>query len=87
MRITLDQLRQAKACADQAALFESTFGQSAEVTLENCLRAAAVGLDLGWAADRLFSPAGRADYGAKRDAFDADYEAKRAAVFYEASKL
>ena len=62
MKITVKQLKRLKACDDQVALFEKTFGASAEVTLENCLIAAEAGLDFDWAALRLLTSRQRADY-------------------------
>ena len=53
MIITTKLLERKDACISQVELFQATFGDEAEVTLENCLRAAAVGLDFDWAAQHL----------------------------------
>jgi len=62
MIITAKLLARKKACESQVELFRATFGDEAEVTLENCLRAAAVGLDFDWAAYYLLSATARKRY-------------------------
>ena len=60
MTITLKQLRRAGACEPQVKLFKDTFGESAEVTLENALKMADK-FDWTWAANNLLpAPAGKA---------------------------
>lgn len=53
-RITLHQLRLARACPEQIAEFERRFGDSIEVTEEACLAVADV-FDWFWAAAHLLS--------------------------------
>ena len=62
MIITTKLLERKDACISQVELFQATFGDEAEVTLENCLRAAAVGLDFDWAAQHLLSATARKQY-------------------------
>ena len=62
MKITLAMLRAKKACEDQRELFKATFGEEAEVTLDNCLKAAAADLNLPWAAEAFFTSPVRAEY-------------------------
>jgi len=45
-RVTLAMLRRLGACPSQIKLFEATFGEAAELTLENGERAAVAGLDI-----------------------------------------
>ncbi|MFH1569170.1 MAG: hypothetical protein ABIL09_14340, partial [Gemmatimonadota bacterium] len=54
MRITARMLERKGACEEQWAWFCLYFGRSAEVTLQNCYEAAALGLNLSWAAFFLF---------------------------------
>ena len=51
--ITLEQLRDAKACLDQVELFERTFPGGVEVNDENVARAVSADLDVVWAARAL----------------------------------
>lgn len=55
MRITVKQLERLGACDEQVCLFATYFGKSAEVTRENCLAAADMGLSFEWAAQNLLS--------------------------------
>ena len=59
MIITTKLLERKDACISQVELFQATFGDEAEVTLENCLRAAAAGQDFDWAARHLLSATAR----------------------------
>jgi hypothetical protein len=54
--ITLDWLQSVKACEEQVVLFESTFGDSAEVTVENLEKAREVKLNLSWLARNPNTP-------------------------------
>jgi len=60
--ITVAMLRKVHACEDQVELFERTFGKSARVTLTNCRKAAAAGLDLDWASGQMLSFPAREAY-------------------------
>ena len=46
-------LRAKGACADQLAIFEREWPDGCAVTLDDCHRAVALGLDLNWAAENL----------------------------------
>lgn len=59
--LTLEQLRQKGACADQARFFRAIFGERAEVTIESCVAMADV-FDWNWAALHLLSAPARAEY-------------------------
>lgn len=59
--VTLEQLRQKGACADQARLFRAVFGERAEVTIESCVAVADI-FDWNWAALYLLSAPARAGY-------------------------
>ena len=61
MKITLKQLKDARACEDQRKLFEQTFGQSVEVTEELC-RTYAQKFDFSWASVRLLNDNQRKAY-------------------------
>jgi len=50
MYITAKMLRKHRACEDQFEVFKKEWPNGVEVTEEACLRAAELGLDIGWAA-------------------------------------
>jgi len=50
MTITSDFLREHDACEDQVLIFEAEWPDGAELTLDNLLRAAELGLDIWWLA-------------------------------------
>ena len=91
MKITIRMLR--GACEEQVYLFRDTFPCGAEVTLENCLKAAAAGLDISWAAERFLTApawaeyknaaAAAAEYKNAAAAAWAEYKKAAAAAFYE----
>ena len=62
MEITLQQLRELEACEDQAKLFEATFGDAAELTVENADRAVEARLNTDWLASRTLTAAAREEY-------------------------
>jgi len=78
MRITVRQLEGLGACEDQVCLFAMYFGPSAGVTLDNCLAAVALGLDLDWAASHLLPAPAWERYDAERAQAWERYEAERA---------
>jgi len=53
--VTLAWLEKLGACNDHIELFAKTFGDSTAVTPEAITRAAAVGLDLDWIAERIIT--------------------------------
>jgi len=80
-KITVDMLREADACEDQVDIFAKTFPTGATVTLTNCRKAVAAGLDLTWAADEwLSAPARKAYEEATATAWKAYGEAKAPAL-------
>ncbi len=77
MKITVQMLRNAGACREQIEVFEREWGRGGNVTLERCLRAAALHLDFDWASKRfLRAPAEEAF----RKAIDQAKEAYRKAI-------
>ena len=62
MEITLQQLRELEACEDQAKLFEATFGDAAELTVENADRAVEARLNTDWLASRTLTASAREEY-------------------------
>ena len=57
MKITYDMIK--NGCENQVKIFQRTWPNGVEVTVENCLIAVELGLNLDWAATHLFSaPAG-----------------------------
>ena len=75
MTITLKQLRRKGACEPQVQLFKTTFGQSAEVTIETALKMADK-FDWTWAAKKLLpAPAWKAFSEARAQAWKAYEEA------------
>ena len=96
MIITLQQLKDKRACEKQVELFKKLFGESVEVTLENCLLAASHELNFDWASGEFFTIAQRAAYEEAVALLLKDYEKAiapllktykegRAKAFYEAS--
>ena len=75
MIITLKRLKFHDACKKQIRLFERTFGDSVEVTLELCLKHLP-DFDYGWFACFCFSHAQRRAY-----------NAATAKAFYDASQI
>lgn len=74
-RITVDQLRKAKACTPQVALFRKLFGDSVDVTVEAAI-AVADTFDFSWAARNLLSPSALQAY---HQAFDPAWQAYKQA--------
>ena len=75
-KITLQTLVDLNACEDQRDLFAKTFPKGTTVTLAACKKAAIAGLQLGWLAERLFTPAQRKAYNeATAAAWEAYHEA------------
>jgi hypothetical protein len=62
MTITIEYLREHNACSWDCVTFLKTFGDSAELTQANCIKAASAGLDLEWLAYNLFSGEGILGY-------------------------
>lgn len=89
MKITTEMLLAKEACANQVALFRKTFGESADITLGNCLKASSVGLSIGWAAENLLSPPAREAYeeaaAAAWEAYRRDISAAQKAAAREAA--
>jgi hypothetical protein len=54
MIITADYLRLLGADCEELGFFEAEWPQGAEVTVENCQRAVAIGLSLTWLAAHVF---------------------------------
>ena len=54
-QITAEMLAGKSACRKELELFRQEWPNGFEVTLENCQRAAAIGLDLNWAAKKFLS--------------------------------
>ena len=80
-RITVQMLKEHKACEDQVKTFGQLFPHGAAVTLRNVLRAVAAGLDIDWAAQHLLSPTAWETYEAARAPAWKTYEAARASAF------
>jgi hypothetical protein len=74
MKITLKDLRKHGACAEQVDLFKATFGKEIILT-EALVMEYGTTFDLGWVARNLF-PA----------PLYADYQAKRAPLFWSIAK-
>lgn len=62
MRVTPKMLRQRSACEKQVREFEGQWPEGCHVTLENCMKASKMGLDLSWAACNLLPTEGRRAY-------------------------
>ena len=79
MKITLTQIRALEACEEQAALFEERFGEEAEVTLANCIKA--IGLDFDFASLQFLTRSQRAAYREATAPALAAYEEAKAAAW------
>ncbi len=98
MKITVDMLREAKACEEDTAIFEEHWPDGCDVTLENCITAFCE-LELGpnWAARRLLGVAAERQFNKdqhcahlmRMDGLDAylKYRKALATAFYNAVKL
>ena len=92
MIITTRLLQQHKACDDQLALFEATFGPGpaktgVEVTPETCRRAAEAGLDFDWAAESLLTLTQRAEYERVVAPAEAEYGRARGVALAEFNRV
>ena len=76
-KITANELRKAKACAEQVEKFEHLFPDGVVPTVELC-KEHADSFDWNWAACNLLSPIGRAQYDATRAQARAQYDAATA---------
>ena len=82
--ITAQLLNSKGACREQVEIFIKAWPQGGPVTIENCLSAIRLGLDLDWSARKLLSaPAWTAYEEATATAWTAYLEAK-ATAFCEA---
>ena len=54
MKITREYLVGLGASCEQLDTFSDEWPDGAEITLDNCLRAAELGLDLDWLAEKMF---------------------------------
>ena len=79
--ITAEWLTVHDACEKQQALFEKTWPDGAHVTKKALVRAAKVGLNLEWFAERVLPRSLVADYQAKCVVLNADYLAKCVALY------
>ena len=80
--ITAEWLKSNNFSASQYAIFCAEWPNGCEVTHDNLLRAAAMGLDMEWFAKRVLPPKVYADYHAKRAAtLYADYQRYRSALY------
>jgi hypothetical protein len=84
--LTLQQLKDANACHAQVSLFQRTFGESVEVTVE-LAKQYAQQFDFGFAAQRFLSAPARAEYDKVAAAAWAEYDKVRAAAFAEYHKV
>ena len=87
MKITVAMLRAVAACPEQIAIFAAEWPKGGEVTLVNCRRAVALGLDLDFAAWHLLGAEAQRVYDAARAEAQRVYEAARAEaqrVYYAA---
>ena len=55
--LTLAWLNSKKPCEEGLAAFEALFGESVDVTLENCQKAVDEDLEIGWLVEQLPAPA------------------------------
>jgi hypothetical protein len=84
--ITLTQLRNLRACADQQKLFSQLFGESVEITEALCVEHA-TSFNWSWAAKRLLDIPALAEYGRVRDEASDEYERVRDAALDEYDRV
>ena len=94
MKITREYLVGLGASCEQLDTFSDEWPDGAEITLDNCLRAAELGLNLDWLAENMFparaleaylqaiAPAWEAFEKARATALEA-FEQAKAAAFYK----
>jgi hypothetical protein len=61
-KVTVKMLDKYNACEEDVSLFILYFGKEAEVTLENCMICAELGLDIDWFASRVLPEPAWAEY-------------------------
>ncbi len=61
-KITKQWLQENNACENQVQTFETEWPNGAEITLENCLRAIKLELNIMWLTEKLWSFRSLADY-------------------------
>ena len=82
--ITARLLRSKGACREQVEIFAAKWPDGVEITSENCLSSAILGLDLDWAARNFLSATAEKAYQeATAPAWKA-YQEARATAFYAA---
>ena len=81
--LTVQQLRDARACADQVELFVKLTGATLELTRQWCLDHAQE-FDWIWGAGHLLSPTAVAEYRRVTAAAVAEYQRVTAAAFADA---
>src|SRR4030042_882794 len=84
--ITLQQLKDAKACKDHILFFENTFGNSAKITEESILKVYDK-FDWNFAAEHFLSEKAFAEYQKKIAPALAEYEKIVAPAFAEYKKI
>ena len=84
--LTVQQLRDARACADQVELFVKLTGETLELTRQWCLDHAQE-FDWGWGAAHFLSPAALAEFERVMAAVSAEYYRVGAAAWAECERV
>ena len=86
-QVTVEMLERLDACRDQVKLFRATFGEAAELTEGNGMKAAATGLDIYWLAFRVLTGERLAEYKRVRAAASAEYQRVTAPAWAEYQRV
>jgi len=86
MKITLKQLRRAKACEDQCLLFAEKFGDSVDVTPELC-ESVALSFNFEFAAHNFLTYTARAEHERIRATAWAEYERVEASAMAKYARI
>ncbi len=87
MKITLEWLREQRACDDQVAIFKQVFGNEAALDMPSAVKAIEARLDLDWLAGHLLGPAAGAEYDRVRAPALAQYDRVTAAAGAEYDRV
>jgi hypothetical protein len=84
--LTLQQLKNKRACQGQVDLFRQTFGESVEITPALC-ESVAARFDWNWASANLLTPAASAEYERIQGPAYAEYKRVQGAALAEYERV
>ena len=86
MKITVEQLQALEAREDHVKIFASEWPDGVDVTRENCLRVAELGLNTHWMAQKLLAAPLQAEYYRQVATLRKEYVRQCAIVFADVSE-